>query len=111
MEYIEMSGAAMLKHDYDAKEVDRVIQGLHTIEFVGSGYVNTSRKGNLLSVEGAGEISDIHSIKLLLTALQGQLSDTSMIAYSSGKWDTSVTFSYFTPTANLELVPIDYLAY
>lgn len=111
MEYIEMSGAAMLKHNHDVSEIDRIIQGLHAIEFVGAGCVNTYRKDNLLSVECAGEISDIYDIKLLLEALQQQLSDTSMIVFSKGKWDTSVILTSFTPTANLELEPIDHLKY
>lgn len=104
MEYIAMSGQVILKQDYDVNVVTGILEGLHNIEFADRGHVYTAKKSNILKVECEGTIDDINSIKTLLVDLKRQLTDTSMIAITRGKWDTLIKLSYFTPSAKMVML-------
>jgi len=47
----------------------------------------------------------------LLTQLQGQLTETSMIGVSSVRWETLVVLKHWQPTPAMRLEVIDQLAF
>lgn len=103
MEYLEMRGAVKLKADADKTIVRYVLGKLRETEFVDAGYIDISIEKNLLSISAEGTISESYSTRALLTQLQNQLTETSMIGVSSVRWETLVVLKHWLPTPALRL--------
>ena len=109
MEYLEMRGAVKLKADADKTVVRSVLRKLREIEFVDVGFIDIGLQRNVLSICAEGTISESYSTRALLTQLQGQLSDTSMIGVSSVRWETLVVLQHWQPTPAMRLQPNEQL--
>ena len=66
---------------------------------------------NTLSISAEGTISESYSTRALLTQLQGQLTETSMIGVSSVRWETLVVLKHWQPTPAMRLEVNDQLAF
>ena len=110
MEYLEMRGAVKLKTDADQTVVRTVLGKLREIAFADAGYVDIGIEDNLLSISAEGTISESYSIRALLTKLQGQLTETSMIGVTSIRWETLIVLKHWQPTTAMRLDMIDHLA-
>ncbi|MDF1645075.1 MAG: hypothetical protein P1U80_12940 [Pseudomonadales bacterium] len=111
MEYLEMRGAVKLKADADKSVVYSVIDKLRETEFVDAGYIDMGIEDNILSISAEGTISESYSIRALLTKLQGQLTETSMIGVSSVRWETLVVLKHWQPAPTMRLEVTDQLVF
>ena len=111
MEYLEMRGAVKLKADADRIVVRTVLSKLREIEFVDAGYVDIGIEENLLSISAEGTIQESYGIRALLTKLQGQLTETSMIGVSSIRWETLIVLKHWQPTTVMQLQFDDQLVF
>ena len=107
MEYLEMRGAVKLKFDADKSVVYSVLDKLRETEFVDAGYIDIGIEKNILSISAQGTISESYSTRALLTRLQGQLTETSMIGVSSVRWETLVVLKHWQPTPAMRLEATD----
>ncbi|MCZ0866735.1 hypothetical protein O0V09_16100 [Dasania sp. GY-19] len=111
MEYLEMRGAVKLKFDADKSVVYSVLDKLRETEFVDAGYIDIGIEKNILSISAQGTISESYSTRALLTRLQGQLTETSMIGVSSVRWETLVVLKHWQPTLAMRLEATDQLVF
>jgi len=111
MEYLEMRGAVKLKADADKSVVYSVLDKLRETEFVDAGYIDIGIEENILSISAEGTISESYSTRALLTRLQGQLTETSMIGVSSVRWETLVVLKHWQPTLAMQLEATDQLVF
>ncbi|WP_339671437.1 hypothetical protein [Dasania marina] len=108
MEYLEVRGAVKLKTDIDKAVVFSVLGKLRDIEFVDTGYVDIDIKGRVLSICAEGTISESYSIRMLLSRLQSQLIETSMIGVSSVRWEILVVLKHWRPIPAMRLQLFDH---
>jgi hypothetical protein len=107
MEYLEMRGAVKLKADADKSVVYSVLDKLRETEFFDAGYIDIGIEENILSISAEGTISESYSTRALLTQLQGQLTETSMIGVSSVRWETLVVLKHWQPTPAMRMEATD----
>lgn len=107
MEYFDMHGVVKLKATADSSTVKDILTQLQAIEFVDNGYFDIERKDDVLLVDAEGLISESHSIKALLTKLQAQLTNESIVIINSVWWETKVLLKVRKPrtTPLFELTP------
>lgn len=111
MEYLEMRGAVKLKADADKTVIRSVLSKLRETEFVDAGYIDFHFEGRILNISAEGTISESYSTRALLTQLQGQLTETSMIGVSSVRWETLVVLKHWEPTPAMRLEVTDQLVF
>ena len=106
MEYLEMRGAVKLKADADKALVQSILGNLRETVFVDAGYIDIGLEDDILSISAEGTLSESYSTRVLLTQLQSQLTETSMIGVSSARWETLVVLKHWLPTQVLQLEPL-----
>lgn len=111
MEYLEMRGAVKLKANADSAVVTSVLSQLRETEFVDAGYIDIGIEDEVLSIFAEGTISESHSTRTLLTQLQGQLTEASMIGVTRVRWETLVVLQHWQPTKAIRLEADDQLAF
>lgn len=111
MEYLEMRGAVKLKDNADKTVVRSVLGQLRKTEFVDAGYIDIGIEEHVLSIRAEGTISESYSTLALLTQLQGQLTETSMIGVSRVRWETLVVLKHWQPTPAMRRQVNDQLAF
>ncbi len=111
MEYLEMRGAVKLKANADKTVVQSVLGKLMEIEFVDAGYVDIGIDKDVLNISAEGTISESYSIRALLTKLQDQLTETSMIGVSRIRWETLVVLKHWPSSPAMRLQSNDQLAF
>ena len=110
MEYLEIRGAVKLKTDANIRVVSFVLNKLKRTKFCDSGSINIHSEGRVLNISANGTIIECYSTQALLTTLQSQLTESSMMSVSSTRWETLMVLKYLNPMRTVHLKVIDQLA-